>query len=239
MRCARRWLARCSFEFDNRCYPEPRSGEVCLLRKIILNIHIYGGLLCFSYLILLGISVLNFNHPFSFTKPTASVTTWSQPIAPSALLRTEGKTNPEALNILRQNNSAILHALGSFAAPSPTADGAWIDADTYHARFARPGKAYEIDVHPSHGSATITQTRTGFWTMIRDLHGSSTVYPDSILASSWRWYTDLCTFVVVAAGISGVYLWTGRRRERRIGLIMLGAAGALSLALMLFITFHG
>jgi hypothetical protein len=210
-----------------------------LLRKIILNAHIYGGLLCFSYLILFGISTLNFNHPFPFTKSPASVATWSQPMALPALARTDGKNAPEALKVRRQNNSEILHALGSFAVPFTDADGDWIDADTYHAHFVRPGKEYEIHVHPSQGSATITQTRMSLWALIRDLHGSYVVYPDSILASTWAWYTELCAYVVVVAGISGVYLWTGRQRERRIGLVLLGVAGTVSLSLMLLITFHG
>jgi hypothetical protein len=75
--------------------------------------------------------------------------------------------------------------------------------------------------------------------MIRDLHGSYAAYPESVFASTWRWYTDVCTFVVVGAAISGVYLWAGRRRERRVGLALLAAAGAVSLALMLLVTFRG
>jgi hypothetical protein len=199
----------------------------------------YGGLLCFSYLILLGISVLNFNHLFAFTKSPGGVKTWSQPLVIPALARTDGKDGAEALTIRRQNNAAILHALGSFAAPASNADGDWVDAATYHAHFVRPGKEYEIDVHPGRGSVTITQTRASVWALIRDLHGSSVAYPDSVLASTWAWYTDLCTFFVVAAGVSGVYLWTGRRRERRLGLVLLGAAGAVSLSLMLLVTFRG
>jgi hypothetical protein len=209
-----------------------------VLRRIILNVHIYGGLVCFSYLILFGISVLNFNHPFAFTKSPASVTTWSQPMELPALERTDGKSAAEALTIRRDNNGAILHAMGSFVAPSPNPDGGWTDADTYHARFLRPGKEYEIDVHPGQGTATVTQTRAGVWTLIRDLHGLAAVYPDSTFASSWKWYTELCTFVVIAAGVSGVYLWAARRRERRVGVVMLAVAGAASFALMLLVTFR-
>ena len=101
-------------------------------------------------------------------------------------------------------------------------------AETYHAHFVRPGKAYDVDVRPGRGESTITQTRAGVWSLIRDLHGSAVVYPESALASTWRWYTELCTFVVVAAGVSGVYLWVVGRRERRIGLVVLAAAAAVS-----------
>jgi hypothetical protein len=209
-----------------------------LLRKIILNIHIYGGLICFSYLILLGISTLNFNHPFAFTTG-GSTTTWTQPLKLPALARTEDKNGQELLRLRADNNQTILHALGSFAFPTSAFNGDWKNADTYHAHFARVGKEYDIDVHVDQGSATITQTRKNVWTLIRELHGEHGAYAESIFASTWAWYTDLCVCVVIAAGISGVYLWTRRRRERRIGLIFLAAATAVSLALMLVIALHG
>jgi hypothetical protein len=216
-----------------------QQREARVVRRIILNVHTYGGLLCFSYLVLFGISVVNFNHPFAFTKSPSSVTTWSQPMPLPGLERTDGKSEAEALKARRENNGAVLHALGSFAAPFTPADGGWTDADTYHAHFVRPGKGYEIDVRPGQGTATVTQTRASFWTLTRDLHGSAVVYPESIVASSWGWYTELCTFVVIAAGASGIYLWAGRRRERRVGLVVLGAAVTVSIALMLLITFRG
>jgi hypothetical protein len=208
-----------------------------VLRKIILNVHIYGGLLCFSYLVLFGISVLNFNHFFAFTKPPASVVTWSRPMVMPELAKPDAKKDAQTVG--RDNNRLILQALGSFAAPSPSVTGDWTDADTYHAHYTRPGKELDVDVHPSRGVASISQTRTGVWTQIRDLHGSAIVYPESRFASTWGWYTELCTFVVLSAGVSGVYLWAVGRRERRIGLITLAAAGAVSLALMLLVTFRG
>jgi hypothetical protein len=171
-----------------------------MVRRIILNVHIYSGLLCFSYLILFGISALNFNHRFAFTKSPASVTTWTQPMALPALDRNDG----EAVRVRRENNEAILRALGSFTLSNPNVDGGWTDADTYHARFLRPGKQYDVDVHVSRGTATITQTRASFWTLVRDLHGAYAVYPESLLASSWGWYTNLCVFVVVFGAISGI-----------------------------------
>lgn len=55
-------------------------GEAAVLRKTLLNLHLYGGVLCFSYLILFGISSLDFNHSIVFTKWGGSVTTWTQPM---------------------------------------------------------------------------------------------------------------------------------------------------------------
>jgi hypothetical protein len=83
-----------------------------VLRRISLNVHIYGGLLCFSYLIILGISVLNFNHPFAFTKPQDNATTWTPAMAIPALAKADGTTPADAMQ--RQNNAAIVRAGGSF-----------------------------------------------------------------------------------------------------------------------------
>ena len=208
-----------------------------MFRKVILNIHMYGGLLCFSYLLLIGISTLNFNHRFSFTIRPASVRTWTQPMTLPGLVTPEA-ANHDVAAIVHQNNPMVIHALGSFGTFT-YADGVWTDSDTYHARFVRPGKEYQVDVHPSRGRATITRTRANVWAMIRDMHGLYAVYPDSLLASSFKWYTEISAIVVLFACISGVYLWTARRRERRLGLIMLGAAGVVSLSLMVLITTYG
>ena len=197
----------------------------------------YGGLLCFSYLLLIGISTLNFNHRFSFTMRPASVRTWTQPMTLPGLVTPEA-ANHDAANIVHRNNPMVIRALGSFGSFT-YADGAWIDSDTYHARFVRPGKEYQVDVHRSRGTATIVQKRASLWAMIRDLHGLYAVYPDSILASSFKWYTEISAIVVLFASISGVYLWTARRKERRIGLIMLGTAGMVSISLMVLITMYG
>ena len=196
-----------------------------------------GGLLCFSYLVLIGISTLNFNHRFSFTMRPASVTTWTQPMKLPGLATPES-ANHDAAQIVHRNNPLVIRALGSFDTFT-NADGAWIDSDTYHAGFVRPGKEYQVDVHPSRGTATITRRRANLWGMIRDLHGLYAVYPDSILASSFKWYTEISAIVVLFACISGVYLWTARRKERCVGLIMLGAAGVVSLSLMVLITMYG
>jgi hypothetical protein len=206
-----------------------------LMRKIILNIHMYSGLLSFSFLLIFGISVLIFNHPSAFTHTPSSVKTWTQPLVIPPLARTDGQNATEKLQMVRENNAAILKALGSFATPSAATDGAWTDADTYHAHFLRPGKEYQIDVRPSQNSATITQSRMTFWMMTAELHANSY----TVVAYTWPWYLELCTIGVFAAGITGIYLWPARARERRIGIVVLGVSGAFSIALMLLVSIHG
>ena len=209
-----------------------------LLRRILLNIHMYGGLLCFSYLLVLGISTLIFNHTdFSQTRSTS--TRWTQSFPIDRIAWTGGNSAAESRAIRGENNRVILEALGSFAASAPEPDGRWTDADTYHAHFSRPGTEYEVDVHRAQGTASITRKRHGMWTTICDLHGSVLTYTGSKFAGTWTGYTELCVIVVVAQGISGIYLFAIRRRDRRMAFAMLAGAGVISVALMLFVAFRG
>lgn len=159
--------------------------------------------------------------------------TWTMPM--SDLARTDGMDVLQSFPIRRENNRVILEALGSFAVPFTSFDGQWVDADTYHAHFARPGKMYDVDVKG--GTATITQTRGSVWSLIRDLHDyAGTSYPESAVASSWRWHTEVGTLFVFAAIVSGLYLWIVARRQRRAGMVILVATGVVSIALMILVT---
>jgi hypothetical protein len=193
----------------------------------------YCGLLSFSYLLIFGISVVILNHPFKFTQTPSGVETWTQPLALPPLARSD--SDSEKFLMVRQNNAVVLRAVGSFAMPTTPADGGWTDPDTYHAHFVRPGKEYQIDVHPSQNSATIKQSRMGFLRMSAELHFNGY----SMFSTFWKWYVELCTIAVIAAGIAGIYLWPTGASDRRIGIIVLGLFGAFSIAVMLFLSLHG
>ena len=46
------------------------------MRKWMLNIHLYGGLLCAPYLIIFGFSSLQFNHHFNFVSHAEEPSKW-------------------------------------------------------------------------------------------------------------------------------------------------------------------
>ena len=213
-----------------------------MLRKIIFNIHIYAGLLCFGYLIVFGVSSLSFNHPAEFVRARGETKTWERSIDLADLPRvTSDMTGEQRVAAKADANNAVRRALGLFGHQRPWQQSWWDekDADHYHASLVRPGVEYDVDVHLDRNVATVKETRTSVWQVIAQLHGFHGEMPGSAFVSTWSWYTELCTFAVLFAGGSGVYLWTRRRNERRIGYVLLGGAGALSLALMLYLTLHG
>src|SRR5687768_15301806 len=104
------------------------------MRKWVLRLHLYVGLLCSGYLIVFGVSSLNFNHPFEFTKPGTEQVTWERSIALPPLT---GDTTAES--------EAVRDSLGliGWTLPWETRRGANGDL---HFGLARPGKHYLIHV---------------------------------------------------------------------------------------------
>jgi hypothetical protein len=196
------------------------------MRQWILRIHLYLGLLCSSYLILFGISSLNFNHPFAFTKPSTQTVSWERSVE---LPPPSGDTSEEA--------NSVREALGlpGWTLPWETRRDAGGDLQF---GMSRPGKHYTIRVLRHAGRVRVEEQRKGYWTVIRELHGLTKV-PGSRLAAVWGWYTELCTWVVVFAAVSGVYLFTARRRERRAGWVVLGLATGVSALFMLYLRLWG
>ena len=177
-----------------------------------------------------------------FLRARSEPKTWERPIELADLPRMSSEMNyAQRVAAKTEANNAVRRALGLFGHQRPWEQSGWDEKDEnhYHASLVRPGVEYDVDVHLDRKVATVKETRTSGWEVINRLHGFHGEMPDSAFVSTWAWYTELCTLVVLFAGGSGIYLWTRRRNERRIGLIMLGGAGAMSLALMFYLTLHG
>jgi hypothetical protein len=208
------------------------------MRKTILNIHMYGGLLCFSYLIIFGISSLNFNHPFAFTRARSEAKVWEKAVTLPDLPRTTpDMTNDQRVKAKTDANNTVRRALGLFGYQRPWKESFWNtqDPNHYHASLVRPGREYDVDVYLDRGLANVKETRISAWSIVARLHGMHGEMPDSPFVSTWMVYTEICTIFVLFAGASGIYLWTARKNERRTGYILIGTCAAISLALMFLI----
>lgn len=195
------------------------------MRKWVLRVHLYLGLLCAPYLILFGVSSLNYNHPFDFTKERTATRTWEKPVT----------LPPVAAN--EKESEAVRDALGLMGWTIPWEthrDG----GGDLHFGLARPGKHYTVHVLRSSGAVRVDERPEGYWTVVRHLHGNKGV-PGSWLMTVWGGYTELCTAVVLFAAASGVYLFATRRKDRTAAWTVLGAATALSLAFMLYVRYRG
>ena len=107
-----------------------------------------------------------------------------------------------------------------------------------HLNLFAPGKKYEIEVIAAHDLVRVKEIRLGFWPSLTSLHALGGL-PNSKFIVLWRFYTEICTYFVFFAAVSGVYFWAQRRRERVIGWILLLGLSGGSLLLMFYIWLRG
>jgi hypothetical protein len=195
------------------------------MRKWMLNIHLYGGLLCAPYLIIFGFSSLHFNHHFSFVTRNGDPQKWELP------LQLEPMTNNDAMA------ESVRDSLGLMGWPLPWQTKRDSGGDLQFT-MERPGKSYAIRTELKQHLARVESRSKGFWQVVNSLHALGSV-PNSKFTPWWSWYTELCTGFVVFAAISGIYLWLNSKRERQIGLISLIAGLLASLALMAYVVGWG
>jgi len=191
------------------------------MRKWMLNIHLYGGLLCAPYLIIFGFSSLHFNHHFAF------VTSKSQPLNWEAPLRVESVKDNDAFA------ESVRDSLGLMGWPLPWKTRRDAAGDLEF-DLERPGKSYTIHTELKDHQARVEERRKGFWQVFNSLHALGAV-PNSKFVLLWGGYTEVCTGFVLFAALSGIYLWLNSKRERVAGAVALIAAVAGSLALMFFV----
>lgn len=193
------------------------------MRSLLLKVHIYAGLICSSYLLIFGISSLNYNH--NFGKASIESVTWERS------LKLVDMENNMALS------KAVRDALGLIGWPLPS-ETHRDDQGNLHFGLYRPGKKYTIRVLFDENRVRVEETRKGFWEVFDSLHAKMGV-PSSRFMSLWGVYTELCTWVILFSTVSGVYLWTRRRSERLTGWILLAGGSGTSLLFMVYVWWRG
>ena len=189
------------------------------MRSLLLQIHLYAGLLCSSYFVLYGVSSLNYNHHFG-AAVEADRRTW------------ERQLDLPPIETDRQRALAVRDSLG-LPGWAPWWKYRTGDDGVFHFELTRPGKTYTMQLTPG-GRLRVEEHRTGFWPVVDRLHGMMRM-PNAPLVSWWGAYTELSFWVLLFGAGSGVYLWTRRRSERRLGGWLLGAVSGGALLFMLYI----
>jgi hypothetical protein len=195
------------------------------MRKFILNLHMYGGLLCSAYLLVFGFSSLNFNHHFGFAMGRNTKVTWEEPLPMELVHDNIGDAE------------SVRDRLGLMGWTPP-----WeMSRDNelnFHFQVTRPGKNYTIHALQKEGKVKVEESRAGFWPVVNSLHALGGV-PGSAFSRTWGWYTEVCTVVVLFSAGSGVWLWAISKRERSIGTWTLVAALTASLGYIAFMIWRG
>jgi hypothetical protein len=195
------------------------------LRKFLSKIHIWLGLLCAPYMIIFGFSSLNFNHHFGFVDAGQHTVSWERQIAVADT--SDNKALAERVRL-------ELGLMGWVPWWKYQRD----EDNSFQYQVLRPAKQYTIQVNPQRTRVSVQELRNGPLNVINSLHALGHL-PGSGMVKFWSWYTNVCVFFVVFAGVSGVYFWSRRKDETLIGWLLLAGVSGGSFLLMIFVWIRG
>jgi len=190
------------------------------MRKLLIKIHLYGGLLCAPYLVIFATSSLNFNHHFDFmAEPEEEALVWEQALEiPSS----EDK---------KQLANAIRDSLGLMGWPLR-----WTfkeDNQNFRFEMVHFGKKYEMQYSSEAALATIKEQSRGFWHAFNALHFLSENVPNAPWwVGTWKYYQDFCVVFIFFSIATGIYLWAKRSSERLVGTVLITIFVIISLILI-------
>ena len=195
-------------------------------RRWLLNSHLYGGLVCCWYLLIYGVTSLDFNHPGLLPETRGKKVKWQR-----ALNIPDLTDNVKLGEAIRDQ----LDLVGWVIPWNLRRDG----AGNLQFELSRPGKAYMILADRAAGKVHVEEQRTGLRSALHFLHGSTEGLPGSGFMNAWSLYTEATTWLVLFFAGSGVYLWARRERDRRLALAVLLGSLAVSVGLMAYLYFIG
>lgn len=195
------------------------------MQSILQKIHIYGGLACFWYLIILGVSSLQFNHHFEFLDDSGEMLVIEQ--------RTLAVDVNQADVKLAE---AIRDSLSLMGWPLPWEMGR--DSTSFSFGMEQPAEKYFITYTFADNTLQVLRTQHGFWRVFNSLHGSGAV-PNGPFTNAWKWYTRATVIIVIVSIVTGLYIWIKSQEVKKVELCILFASVSGSVLWMILLYLWG
>lgn len=196
------------------------------LLRMLHKLHIYSGLSASLFLIIAGISALDFQHHFLSHSPKG------------------GKTCIQQLNVefLASNDTLIKQINDSIGIYGHIPY--WeIRDDSINQVFSysvfRPGKRYDISVQKKLHKLKITESRMGIGNLLAGLHEGATGAPESMIFAVWGSYARTATVMAIISILTSVYLWFRKSVKHRWQWFIIGFSFSISTFYILFIWLVG
>jgi hypothetical protein len=182
------------------------------------DIHMLLGLFFLAFIIMFGVSSLNLSHHSWFdTAPTAEESVVPVDVARAGsprelardLMETEGYRGE--LRDVREAEGQITFTIG------------------------RMGTVHDVVWTRGEREAHVKTRAWPFFGMLTWMHTTFGVRRDYPLHNVWGWLMLLTSLGLLALGATGLYLWFKPKKERRIGIVLLGAnvvAGGVLIAFL-------
>lgn len=196
----------------------PRTKASRNRHRWLRSIHLYGGLLCSSYLVVYGISSLLFSHPIGALGRPGEVREWTDTLAAPV---TSDDPAATARTVARE-----FDLVGRINPDVPK----WKDGEGLSFVVLRPGYRYSVRVQES-GIVALKGERLGLTAVLKGLHDARR-YPESLPLTLWWNFTHLTIFVLLFSTVTGIILWIGSGRFSMSGRQLLLGGSVLCFALI-------
>lgn len=169
--------------------------------SLVRDIHLAVGLFCTPFVLAYALDGVRVNHG-SFYPKDAVKSQHAYPVSAS---------EPEAIARELDERYGVIgrywppNTDGSFAIGSPTAN-------------------HTVRYDPATHSVRVSTERPRLFSLATNLHFASGVHHRHAANNAWGWLVVLVSVAFVALGVTGLWLWIPRLRERRLGLLFLGVS---------------
>jgi hypothetical protein len=188
-------------------------------RKLLLKIHLYGGLFAVGYFVVFILSALMLNHDPAFLRPTNVEEKWANSIGKIQAANQE--------NLIKE----IKDSLGIIGNT-----GKWSISKNKMGNLVfkafQPSKVHRVVYKTD--SVYVTTTKKGFWHTLQGLHFvTHKIYGAKF--NGWYLYSYICTTYLLFAIISGLWLWVTTKKDKIISWVVLSGVGVGSGIVALYI----
>lgn len=166
---------------------------------LIRNVHLFLGLLCFSFLLMYSVSAVQMSHVDWFsTQPTV---TEEEVAVDSAEAQ-----NPRAFarRLMRAGLWGELQNVSQ-------------DAAGFRFRILRAGTAYDVEYATGSRAAQVKTSVAGLMGMLNRLHHTAGFYREQRITHWWAIFVAMSSLALLILGATGVLMWFRLYKERLIG----------------------
>jgi hypothetical protein len=172
--------------------------------KWLREIHLIAGLLALPMLLMYGVSAVELSHPQLFR---------SAPVTRSFTVDVGAASDPDA----------ILDDLSARAGIEGEVLDIRRQGDSLHLTLERLATRYEI-VLDATGKARVEERTGGVMHLLNRIHHVAGVWHRVGVIDLWGVWVIVASLALGGVAVTGVWMWTRRPAERRLGLIFVVAS---------------
>lgn len=196
------------------------------LFRYLYAIHIYGGLFCAVYLLIVGVSALNFQHKFLPEKPTDTLSYTRN---------------------IQFDDTLKIDTLASYIRSQLGIKGylpQWEFRDNKNGRvrfkIQRPARTFEVRLQRNNDLVEISEIHYSTGKILRDLHFGSTKnklgYP---MLDIWSYYAQIAAVLAFLTVATSIWFWFKKSVKNRGQWVTIVLSSVFSLALMAYVWLIG